>query len=130
MNQKEKQMVEQIMDVEAIGYAYVYPGDGEARKEYLVATTPENLANFVGIHFKDAQQMIITDMMDRLILDTTGGFLNQCPNQDFRQELLQSLVPIQMGVTEPGNILAVDRNIADEYFMEEDQMVTMAELSM
>lgn len=130
MNQKEKQMVEQIMDVEAIGYAYVYPGDGGARKEYLVATTPENLANFVGSHFKDVQQMIITDMMDRLILDTTGGFLNQWPNQDFRQELLQSLVPIQMGVTEPGNILAVDRNIADEYFMEEDQMATMAELSM
>lgn len=130
MNQKEKQMVEQIMDAEAIGYAYLYPVDGEARKEYLIATTPENLANFVGSHFKDAQQMVITDMMDRLILDTTGGFLNQCPNQDFRQELLQSLVPIQMGVTEPGNILAVDRNIADEYFMEEDQMVTMAELSM
>lgn len=130
MNQKEKQMVEQIMDTEAIGYAYLYPVDGGARKEYLIATTPENLANFVGSHFKDTQQMIITDMMDRLILDTTGGFLNQCPNQDFRQELLQSLVPIQMGVTEPGNILAVDRNIADEYFMEEDQMVTMAELSM
>lgn len=130
MNQKEKQMVERIMDTEAIGYAYLYPADGGQRKEYLISTTPENLANFVGSHFMDAQQMIVTDMMDRLILDTTGGFLNQCPNQNLCREILQSLAPIQMGEAEPGKILAVDRDTADEYFMEEDRAVTMAELSM
>lgn len=48
MNQKEKQMVERIMDTEAIGYAYLYPAAGGERKEYLISTTPENLANFVG----------------------------------------------------------------------------------
>lgn len=79
MNQKEKQMVERIMDTEAIGYAYLYPSAGGQRKEYLISTTPENLANFVGSHFMDARQMIVTDMLDRLILDTTGGFLNRCP---------------------------------------------------
>lgn len=47
MNQKEKQMVERIMDTEAIGYAYLYPAAGGERKEYLISTTPENLANFV-----------------------------------------------------------------------------------
>ena len=51
MNQKEKQMVERIMDTEAIGYAYLYPAAGGERKEYLISTTPENLANFVGGHF-------------------------------------------------------------------------------
>lgn len=130
MNQKEKQMVERIMESKTIGYAYLYPVDGEVRKEYLIATTPENLANFVGSHFKDARQIIITDMLDRLILDTTGGFLNQCPNQELCREILQSLVPIQRGETELGEVLVVERDIADEYFMEEDQMVTMAELSM
>ena len=70
MNQKEKQMVERIMDTEAIGYAYLYPAAGGERKEYLISTTPENLANFVGGHFMDARQMIVTDMLDRLILDT------------------------------------------------------------
>ena len=130
MNQKEKQMVEQIMDTEAIEYAYLYPTDGGQRKEYLISTTPENLANFVGSHFTDARQMIVTDMLDRLILDTTGGFLNQCPNQNLCREILKSLAPIQMGEAEPGEILAVDRDTADEYFREEDQAVTMAELSM
>ena len=130
MNQKEKQMVERIMDTEAIGYAYLYPTAGGQRKEYLISTTPENLANFVGSHFMDARQMIVTDMLDRLILDTTGGFLNRCPNQNLCREILKSLAPIQMGEAEPGEILAVDRDTADEYFMEEDQAVTMAEISM
>ena len=130
MNQKEKQMVERIMDTEAIGYAYLYSAAGGERKEYLISTTPENLANFVGGHFMDARQMIVTDMLDRLILDTAGGFLNRCPNQNLCREILKSLAPIQMGEAEPGEILAVDRDTADEYFMEEDQAVTMAEISM
>ena len=130
MNQKEKQMVERIMDTEAIGYAYLYPAAGGERKEYLISTTPENLANFVGGHFMDARQMIVTDMLDRLILDTAGGFLNRCPNQNLCREILKSLAPIQMGEAEPGEILAVDRDTADEYFMEEDQAVTIAEISM
>ena len=117
MNQKEKQMVERIMDTEAIGYAYLYPAAGGERKEYLISTTPENLANFVGGHFMDARQMIVTDMLDRLILDTAGGFLNRCPNQNLCREILKSLAPIQMGEAEPGEILAVDRDTADEYFM-------------
>lgn len=130
MNQKEKQMVERIMDTETIGYAYLYPAAGGQRKEYLISTIPENLANFVGSHFTDTQQMIVTDMLDRLILDTAGGFLNRCPNQNLCCEILKSLAPIQMGEAEPGEILAVDRDTADEYFMEEDQAVTMAEISM
>lgn len=78
----------------------------------------------------DARQMIVTDMLDRLILDTAGGFLNRCPNQNLCREILKSLAPIQMGEAEQGEILVVDRDTADEYFMEEDQAVTMAELSM
>ena len=46
------------------------------------------------------------------------------------REILKSLAPIQMGEAEQGEILVVDRDTADEYFMEEDQAVTMAELSM
>ena len=56
--------------------------------------------------------------------------MNLCPNQNLCREILKSLAPIQMGEAEPGEILAVDRDTADEYFMEEDQAVTMAEISM
>lgn len=34
------------------------------------------------------------------------------------------------GEAEPGGVLAIDRDLADEYFQEEDQRVTMAELAM
>ena len=37
---------------------------------------------------------------------------------------------IKMGEKEPGEILAVDRVMSEEYLREEDQMVTMMELSM
>ena len=48
MRAEEKNMVERIMDTETMGYAYEYPSGGGARKEYMLALTPENLANFIG----------------------------------------------------------------------------------
>ena len=48
MRAEEKNMVERIMDTETMGYAYEYPYGGGARKEYMLALTPENLANFIG----------------------------------------------------------------------------------
>ena len=130
MDQKEKQMVERIMDTEAIGYAYLYPAAGGQRKEYLISTTPENLANFVGSHFMDARQMIVTDMLDRLILDTTGRFLNRCPNQNLCREILKFLAPIQMGETEAKEIPMVTREQYEAYGRYEDEMAAMAEYGM
>ena len=130
MKQEAYDMVERIMDTEMMGYDYLYPRGDEMRKEYLISTTPENLANFIGSHFTDAGKMVITDVMDRLIVDTVGGFLDTCPDQKLCRELIGRLAPIQMGEQEPGEILAVDREMSEEYFREEDQMITMMELSM
>lgn len=130
MKQEAYDMVERIMDTEMMGYAYLYPRGEEMRNEYLISTTPENLANFIGSHFTDAGKMVITDVMDRLIVDTVGGFLDTCPDQKLCRELIGRLAPIQMGEQEPGEILAVDREMSEEYFREEDQMITMMELSM
>ena len=47
MRAEEKNMVERIMNTETMGYAYEYPYGGGARKEYMLALTPENLANFI-----------------------------------------------------------------------------------
>lgn len=38
------------MDTESMGYAYVYPLDGGARKEYMLSLSAENLANFIGTY--------------------------------------------------------------------------------
>ena len=130
MDQKTIDMMGKIMDTERMGYAYVYPSDGGAREGYLIATTPENMANFVGSHFLDAQKMVITDIADRLILDTCGGFIDTCPDQKLCMEINSHLVPIQLGEKEAGEILQLDRKQADAYFAAEDRAVTMAEYGM
>lgn len=125
--EKEKSMVEKILDTERAGYAYFYPSDGGNRQEFFISTTPENMANFLGSHFYDAEKMIITDMVDRLILDTYGDFINTCPDQKLCAEIIPYLAPIQMGEKEAGEILMVTREESDMYFAAEDQAVTMAE---
>ena len=130
MDGKTIERMGKIMDTERMGYAYVYPSDGKARKEYLIATTPENMANFVGSHFLDAQKMVITDFVDRLILDTCGGFIDTCPDQKLCMEINSHLAPIQMGEKEAGEILQLDRDQADAYFAAEDRAAAMAEYGM
>ena len=129
-NQETESMMGKIMDTDTIGYAYLYPIGGGTREEYVIATTPENLANFIGSHFYDAEKMVITDILNRLIVDTCGGFLNDCPDQKLCGEIVRHLAPIQMGGKEAGEILSVDRTQAEEYWAMEDAAVTMAEYRM
>ena len=39
--EKERSMVEKILDTERAGYAYFYPSDGGNRQEFFISTTPE-----------------------------------------------------------------------------------------
>lgn len=113
MAEKEKSMVEKILDTERAGYAYFYPRGGGNRQEFFISTTPENMANFLGSHFYDAEKMIITDMVDRLILDTYGGFINTCPDQKLCSEIIPYLAPIQMGEKERNVRAAEEVEIID-----------------
>ena len=88
MRAEEKNMVERIMDTETMGYAYEYPYGGGAREEYMLALTPENLANFIGARGYDAKKIVITDVLDRLIVNTCMGMLDVCPDQKLCGELL------------------------------------------
>ena len=130
MKKEDMEMITKILDSERVGYAYLYPNDGGARRDFMISTTPENIANYIGSHMTDAQKIVITDMCDRLILDTCGYFLDNCPNQKLCREIHPFLIPIQMGEKEAGEVLGVDRGVADKYFAAEDEAVTMAELSM
>ena len=69
-------------------------------------------------------------MVDRLILDTYGGFINTCPDQKLCAESIPYLTPIQMGEKEAREILMVTREESDMYFAAENQAVTMAECQM
>ncbi len=97
MKKEDTEMMLRIFETERAGYAYLYPSDGGERKEDYISTTAENIANYIGSHMFEAEKIVITDMCDRLILDTCGYFINSCPNQEFCKEINPFLIPIQMG---------------------------------
>lgn len=130
MTEADKKMISDIFDSESMGYAYVYPMGGNIRQEYLISLSPENIANFIGNQGFDAEKIIITDVADRLVVNTSMVFLDTCPDQELCQEIIGYLVPIQLGETEAGSVLAVGRDMANEYFAEEDRFVAMAEMRM
>lgn len=130
MTKNDMEAIEKILDGNQVGYAYLYPSDGSERLEYVFDMTAENMANFIGQHQLSIKKMVLTDMCDRLMLDTAGGFLNNCPNQELCKKLLSLLPPIQMGEKEVEEFPIVAREIFDEYCQLEDQVVTAAEISM
>jgi hypothetical protein len=102
MKKEDTEMMLRIFETERAGYAYLYPSDGGERKEDYISTTAENIANYIGSHMFEAEKIVITDMCDRLILDTCGYFINSCPNQEFCKEIHPFLIPIQMGEKDAG----------------------------
>lgn len=141
MDQKTIDMMEKIMDTERMGYAYVYPSDGGAMgkgtsmgkgnpmEEYLIATTPENLADFISSH-REAHRITVTDIADRPLLDVSGGFINGNPEPGVHTKIINRLAQIQTGEKAAGEVLQLDRKQADAYFAAEDRAVTMAEYGM
>lgn len=89
----------------AIGYVYGYDGSW---KEYYFENTAANIANFIMLHGEHTEKMILTDELDRLILNTFGEFINQCPDQGLLREILKDLIPMQKGEKDPEEILSVD----------------------
>lgn len=132
MNEKDIQAVSALLDNSQgfLGYAYLYPNDGSRRKEFVFELTPEHLANFIGVHQFDAEKMVFTDMLDRLILDTSGGFIMTCPNQELCRQIIPILAPIQMDEAEAKEIPMVTREQYEAYGRYEDGIVAMAEYGM
>lgn len=130
MSPEDKQMIERIMDTETMGYACVYPRENGEREEYMLALTPENLANLIGGKGTDASKIIVTDVLDRLVISARFGILDVCPDQILCREVIGYLAPVQMGEQEAGELLAVDRDVAEESFVAEEEAATMAEYQM
>lgn len=113
-----------------MGYACVYNSGSGKREEYLVALTAENLANLIGGKGGEARQITVTDVLDRLVADSRMGTLDSCPDQRLCREINQFLAPIRRGEKEAGEILAVSREAADEYFALEEETATLTECRM
>ena len=96
----------------------------------MLALTPENLANFIGARGYDAKKIVITDVLDRLIVNTCMGMLDVCRTRNYVGELLSiwrrsSWERRRLEIFGGGT-----QCVADEYFAMEDEAVTMAECQM
>lgn len=81
-----------------IGYVN---GCDRIRQTFYFEKSSANIANFIILHQENTDHIILTDLADRFILDTFGGFINHCPDQTFLQEVLKELVPMQAGEKNP-----------------------------
>lgn len=65
----------------------------------MVANTAEQISAFIMKH--RFENVVITDFLDTLLIETSMGFLQYCINQDYlRTTLLPVLVPMQRGEVE------------------------------
>lgn len=115
LTSKDIRNMESILRAGMVGYAYLYPHGEEIPRVYVFSMTPENIANFIGQHQADCSEMTLTDQMDITILTTFGGFIDKCPDREMLQNVLQHLVPIQLGETSPKDVPAVSMDTMDLY---------------
>ena len=104
---------------------YVYPYEG-CRSEYWFERSPSNISNFIMQH-NDAREIILTDTMDRLVLNTMGTFIDRCPDQKFLQEILPHLIPIQLGEAESQEFpIATDAEVEAYFAMQESMEMDLS----
>ena len=96
MEQNKKMQI--LVDSPSAMLGYVY--QGQSREVYWFDGSPENIASFL-MNFPDADRMILTDQMDMLVLNTIGTFIDICPDKNQLAQILEHLIPMQMGETEP-----------------------------
>ncbi len=99
---------------------YVYGFDGK-RQEYYFENSPSSIASFIMLKKEHADKMILTDTLDRLVLDTFGEFINRCPDQKLLLEITKELVPMQLGEKEPVSIPIASVEEVQAFWSQEGQ---------
>lgn len=115
----EKEALAELLKKDLV-VGYVYGLDGE-RQEYYFEKSPSSIASFIMLKKEHADKMILTDMLDRLVLDTYGEFINRCPDQKLLQEITKELVPMQFGEKEPVSIPIASVEEAQAFWSQESQ---------
>ena len=92
--------MEELVNLSYEEKVYGYVEQDGNYEEYMFQKTPENIANFIGSR-PMAKSITLTDPLDRLILNTFGNFINQCPDKQLLEDVKQHLLPIQYGEVEP-----------------------------
>lgn len=115
----QKEVLAELLKKDLV-VGYVYGLDGE-RQEYYFEKSPSNIASFIMLKKEHADKIILTDTLDRLILNTFGEFINRCPDQKLLREITKELVPIQMGDKKPDDIAIVSMEEAQAFWNHQEQ---------
>ena len=115
----EKEALSELLKKDLI-IGYVYGLDGECQ-QYYFEKSPSYIASFIMLKKEHADKMILTDTLDRLVLDTFGEFINRCPDQKLLQEITKELIPMQRGKKEPVSFPIVSVEEAQAFWSQEDQ---------
>ena len=126
LTQEQVQNVESILRSGNVGYAYLYLQGREIPQVYAFSLTPENIANFIGQQMGQDTEMTLTDQLDLTVLTTFGGFIDKCPDRSLLQDVLQHLVPIQMGQTMAEEVPTVSMETMELY----SEMLEQAQFEM
>ena len=115
LTQEQIQNVESILQSGNVGYAYLYPQGREIPEVFVFSLTPENIANFIGQQTGRNVEITMTDQLDLTVLTTFGGFIDKCPDRNLLQDVLQHLVPLQMGEATPKDVPTVSMDTMELY---------------
>lgn len=115
----QKEALAELLKKELI-LGYVYGLDG-GRQEYYFEKSPSSIASFIMLKKENADKLVLTDTLDRLILDTYGEFINRCPDQKLLQEITAKLVPLQFGDKKPDDIAIVSMEEAQAFWNHQEQ---------
>ena len=121
---KKEALAELLSKELIIGHVYGYNGEQQC---FYFENSSSNIANFLMFHHENASEIVLTDMLDRMVLNTFGEFINCCPDQNLLQEILKDLIPMQMGEKEPVSISFATDKEAQAFWDEEEKNVMEAE---
>ena len=113
----QKEALAELLKKELI-IGYVYGFDGE-RQEFYFENSPSSIASFIMLKKENVDKLILTDTLDRLILDTYGEFINRCPDQKLLQEITKDLIPMQLGDKETVEIPIATAKEAQAFWSQE-----------
>lgn len=115
----QKEVLAELLKKDLV-VGYVYRLDGE-RQEYYFEKSPSSIASFIMLKKEHADKIVLTDTLDRLILNTFGEFINRCPDQKLLREITKELVPMQMGDKKPDDIAVVSMEEAQAFWNHQEQ---------